>query len=197
MIDMILNKMVKEIKIISSISFIFCSLFAHAQVSGISGERTFYIVRHAEKDTGNDPVLTMAGLKRAGDLYRKLKSKQLDKIYTTKYRRSEMTADSLRIYSDIDTVQYAADTTGIGLQQKMNGQKGRQKNILIIAHSNTIPAIIRALGVTNFGLKEIPENEFDNLYIITQTKKITTVQHKKYGASSTKVNKENKMKPLQ
>ena len=189
--------MFEGIKIILSISLIFCSLFAHAQVSRISGVRIFYIVRHAEKDTGNDPVLTRAGLTRAGDLYRKLKSKHIDKIYTTKYRRSKMTADSLRIYSGIDTVQYAVDTTGIGLQQLMSEQKGRQKNILIIAHSNTIPAIIRALGVSNFRLKEIPENEFDNLYIITQTKKIIRVQHKKYGALSTKINKADKMKLLQ
>ena len=188
--------MFKLIKIILVTNIVCFSFFANAQ-RGKMGVRTFYIIRHAEKDTGNNPVLSGAGLIRSGDLYRVLKNKHIDKIYTTKYRRTQMTADSLRIYSAIDTVLYTADTSGNGLAEKIKEQQGRQKNILIIAHSNTIPFIIKKLGIKNFILKEIPETEFDNLYIITKRKNSAAIQYKKYGAASNKNNGANKMKPLE
>ena len=40
---------------------------------GISVKTNLYFVRHAEKETGNDPALTEKGKKRAGDLMRYLK----------------------------------------------------------------------------------------------------------------------------
>ena len=189
--------MFQLIKIVLVINLFCFSFFANAQKNTNTGVRTFYIVRHAEKDTGNNPVLSGAGLIRAGELYRVLKNRHLDKIYTTKYRRSQMTADSLRIYSGIDTVYYNADTTGNGVEEKINQQPGPQKNILVIDHSNTIAPIIKKLGITNFKLKEIPENEFDNLYIITKRKGSVRIQYKKYGTASNKNNEGNKMKPLQ
>ncbi|MEP6712364.1 MAG: histidine phosphatase family protein [Ferruginibacter sp.] len=171
--------------------------FATAQNAITTRPGSYYIVRHAEKDTGNNPVLIPAGLLRAGDLYRALKNRHIDKIYTTKYRRTKMTADSLSIYSGISVVEYIADTTGSGLQEKINEQKDKQKNILIIAHSNTIPVIIKMLGISNFRLKEIPDNEFDNLYIITKKNNSTTIQYKKYGTPSNKMKEGHKMNPLQ
>ncbi|HNG63191.1 MAG TPA: histidine phosphatase family protein, partial [Ferruginibacter sp.] len=56
-----------------------------------------YIVRHAEKESGKDPVLTPGGFKRAGVLARALKSEGIQKIYVSRTRRSQLTADSLRI----------------------------------------------------------------------------------------------------
>ncbi len=56
-----------------------------------------YIVRHAEKESGNDPQLTVAGRNRAGDLMRTLKNKHIRHIYVTQYRRTQMTGDSMRI----------------------------------------------------------------------------------------------------
>src|SRR5258705_13439446 len=69
-----------------------------------------FIVRHAEKETGNDPLLTPAGNKRAGDLMRALQNEGIQKIYVSQFRRTQNTGDSLRIQLKIDTVHYAADT---------------------------------------------------------------------------------------
>ena len=179
------------------ISCIMLSKQLHAQqVKSSFGGISFYLVRHAEKDTGSNPPLKEAGYARAGDLYRVLKNKKISKIYVSQYRRSQLTADSLRIYGKVDTVHYKADTTGNGLFTKIGEQAGKQKAVLIIGHSNTIPAIIRKLGVTGFDMVEIPDNEFDNLYVITIKGKKALLKIIKYGKVSLPAEKKV-MKPLQ
>jgi broad specificity phosphatase PhoE len=143
-----------------------------------------YIVRHAEKVTpGADPVLTDAGYKRAGDLMRKLRNQGIRKIYVTETRRSQLTADSLRIRLHIDTVHYIADNYDkLILSIRQHHDAGR--NILIVAHSNTIPKIIRRLGVLNFPQTDIPDWQFDNLYVVTFPGGIAKVKKSKYGVES-------------
>ena len=143
-----------------------------------------YIVRHAEKETqGDDPVLTTAGYKRAGDLMRKLRYECIRRSYVSQVRRTQLTADSLRIRLMIDTVHYIADNYDRLLQSiRLHGDAGR--TILIIAHSNTIPTIIRRLGVNNYPLANIPDWQFDNLFLVTFPGGIAKVNKYKYGATS-------------
>ena len=155
----------------------------------------FYIVRHAEKDTGRNPGLLAIGQTRAGDLHRLLKDKEVDEIYVTQTKRSMMTADSVKFYRNLKTVVYDADTTGHGLLYKMNQGNGFQKNLLIIAHSNTIPGIIRSLGIKDFK-NAIPDSEHDKLYIIRQKKEDVSMKIQDYGKPSDKL-PTDKMKSLQ
>lgn len=141
-----------------------------------------FIVRHAEKETGKDPVLTPAGNIRAGELMRKLQNESVQKIYVSQFKRTQNTADSMRIQLKINTVQYMADTICDNLVNTImeNGDFG--KTILIIAHSNTIPQIIRKFGVTDYPYGDIADNEFDNLFVITYKKKKAKLKKMKYGA---------------
>jgi phosphohistidine phosphatase SixA len=143
-----------------------------------------FIVRHAEKETGKDPALTPAGNARAGDLMRKLQDGGIQKIYVSQYKRTQMTADSMRIQLKINTVQYTADTLCDNLVNTImeNGDFG--KTILIIAHSNTIPQIIRKFGVNDYPYGDIPDNEFDNLFVITYKKEKAKLKKMKYGTKS-------------
>jgi hypothetical protein len=43
--------------------------------------------------------------------------------------------------------------------------KNRGKVVLVVGHSNTVPAILRGLGVTD--VADIPDTEYDNLFIVT------------------------------
>lgn len=153
---------------------------------GFTGKRTFYIVRHAEKDTagGNNPAISVVGKERAGDLYRELRKKKIDLIMATQYKRTGMTADSLRIYNNIDSIQYGADATGNKLSEVLNLRSGNAKHILIVGHSNTLPAIIRKLGVISYTVKELPETEYDNLFIVRVKNGKATLEQKKFGKSS-------------
>jgi phosphohistidine phosphatase SixA len=141
-----------------------------------------FIVRHAEKETGKDPALTDAGNRRAGDLMRILQSEGIQKIYVSQYKRTQMTADSMRMQLKIDTVHYAADTLCDNLLNAIMQHSDFGKTILIVAHSNTIPQIIRKLGVTGYPYGDIPDNEFDNLFVITYKKEKAKLKKMKYGA---------------
>lgn len=143
-----------------------------------------YIVRHAEKEAGKDPVLTAAGNARAGDLMRALKNESIQKIYVSRTRRSQMTGDSMRIQLGIDTVHYTADTLCDNLVAAIMEHRDFGKTILVIGHSNTIPKIIRKLGVLDYPQADLPDNEFDNLFLVTYKKEKAIVKKTKYGASS-------------
>jgi bisphosphoglycerate-dependent phosphoglycerate mutase len=60
----------------------------------------------------------------------------------------------------------------------------RGQTVLIAGHSNTVPAIITALG--GGSMSDIPDNEYDNLYVVTIYKfgKARVVKLK-YGSPST------------
>jgi phosphohistidine phosphatase SixA len=143
-----------------------------------------FIVRHAEKETGKDPVLTAAGNTRAGDLLRALKNENIQKIYVSRTRRTQMTGDSIRIQLGIDTVHYTADTLCDDLINTIMEHRDFGKTILIIAHSNTVPRIIRKLGVLDYPQADIPDNEFDNLFLVTYKNEKAKVKKMKFGAKS-------------
>lgn len=143
-----------------------------------------FIVRHGEKETGKDPVLTAAGNIRAGDLMRALQNESVQKIYVSRTRRSQMTADSMRIRFGIDTVHYTADTLCDDLVNTIMAHRDFGKTILIIAHSNTIPKIVRKFGVLDYPQADLPDAEFDNLFLITYKNEKAKVKVMKYGAKS-------------
>lgn len=143
-----------------------------------------FIVRHGEKETGKDPALTPAGNKRAGDLFRALQNEGVQKIYVSQYKRTQQTADSLRIRLNIPTVQYMADTICDNLVNTIMEHSDFGKTILIVAHSNTIPQIIRKFGVPDYPYGDIPDNEFDNLFVITYKKEKAKLRTIKYGAKA-------------
>ncbi|MFT3680028.1 MAG: phosphoglycerate mutase family protein [Ferruginibacter sp.] len=173
------------LKIFSTVVLLTGINISMAQTAGpFSKGTTIYIVRHAEKLSGKDPLLTEAGNTRAGDLMRTLKDKKVDRIYVTEYKRTQNTADSLRIQLDIDTVQINADTTCSSLFTAISSKNDWSKKILIVTHSNIIPKIIYKLGITSFPQENIPDTEFDNLYIISIKNKKPVLGHVKYGKSS-------------
>jgi broad specificity phosphatase PhoE len=143
-----------------------------------------YIVRHAEKLSGDDPLLTEEGNKRAGDLARTLKSKKIRRIYVTEFKRTQNTADSMRLQLGIDTIQILADTSCSSLFAAITKNRDWDNSILIVTHSNIIQKIIYKLGITNFPQENIPAAEFDNLYLVNMKKNKPVLKHTKYGKAS-------------
>ena len=60
--------------------------------SDSAGVTTFLLVRHAEKETGDNPSLTTAGAARAEELARVAADLGIDAIYSTRYKRTRETA---------------------------------------------------------------------------------------------------------
>ena len=167
------------------ILFLSCLVIsAKAQTIEFGNNSKVYLVRHAEKESGNDPLLTPDGNKRAGDLMRALKGKQVKRIYVTEYKRTQNTGDSLRIQLGIDTVHYGSDTSCTDLINKLETHHDLNDAILIIGHSNTIPLVIRKLGITNYPKDYIPSNDFDDLFLLSFKKGKAILTRSKYGAAS-------------
>ncbi len=124
-----------------------------------------YFVRHAEKSTQppRDPDLTEAGRQRAESLSRLLGSKDIGSIYSTDTRRTRQTAEPLSRSKGIPIQLYANDTTQRFLYQLMD----REQSALVVGHSNTVIGMLKELGLTPT-LKEIPDNDYDNLFIVVQ-----------------------------
>ena len=131
---------------------------------------TMIFVRHAEKAlSGDDPVLSPAGKLRAAELARQLVDADvvagIDAIYSTPFRRTKETAQPIADALDLPINIYDpfADEEET-VDNIVREHKG--KIILVVAHSDTVPTLIAALGASK-KVPPIAENEYDNIYIIS------------------------------
>lgn len=137
---------------------------------------TIYLVRHAERYPGEDPMLTPAGRNRAGALYRLFKDSSISRIYCTPFKRSVQTGDSLRILQKIDTAFYQPDLTGESLLYEISRRGDWGKHILVIAHSNTMIPILQSLNAKT-RMDSIAETDYGNIFIVHKTSTAGKVQH--------------------
>jgi broad specificity phosphatase PhoE len=108
------------------------------------------LVRHAEKATvgGNDPSLSDLGQARAKALATTLNDAGVSAVITTTYKRTFETADALVAAKNLKVEKLGI--TG-GTPQHVNDivtavKKHSGEVVLVVGHSNTIPAIVTALG---------------------------------------------------
>jgi len=150
---------------------------------------TILVVRHAEKLTnaGGDPHLSADGLARAEALARAADVARVDVVYVTQYQRTRETAQPLIakyappvVSLPIDLAKPAPHAIALA---KSIVDKESGKVVLVVSHSNTVPAIVNALaGVT---VPPIGDNEYDRLYVITLREGVRpTVIVARFGAPS-------------
>ena len=131
---------------------------------------TVIFVRHAEKAAMpvDDPGLSPAGERRVAELTRQLRDADviqgIDAVYSTPFRRTEETARPIAEALDLPLNNYdVADTEAI-MEHIVKVHKG--KIILVVGHSNTLPALIGNMGASK-RVPPIAENEYDNIYIVS------------------------------
>ncbi len=121
-----------------------------------------YLVRHAEKATGDDPELTAAGHERANALQQRLQDTPLAAVYTTAFRRTRQTVAGVAESHGLRLQDYdaraSADATRTLLTQH------RCQHILIAGHSNTLPALLAGAGIN--GVAELDETQYGDLFIV-------------------------------
>jgi phosphohistidine phosphatase SixA len=153
-------------------------LFASILLSTASAQSTIFIVRHGEKatDASKDPELSAAGRARAEVLARMLKDFGITAIYATEFRRTQETAAPLAAILQLKvTVIPARDTAA--LAAKFDDEKAKA---LVVGHTNTIPGLIKALGIQ--GEPEIREDEYDNLFIVVLSEERPHLIRLRYGS---------------
>jgi phosphohistidine phosphatase SixA len=141
----------------------------------------YYMVRHAEKNNQSDTsTLTSAGLQRAEDLslYFVKNKIKLDSIFVSTYRRTLLTGfpTSFKQNKNMVIVNQKPDSLFKFIARL---EKIDNKCVLIVGHTNSIPAIIENLS--GIVIRAIDEKEFDNLYILTRKGKDWSLEHLVYG----------------
>jgi broad specificity phosphatase PhoE len=147
-------------------------LFAHLVVAGeeLCYPEVVWVVRHAEKATiegERNPPLTPRGEARAAALAVLLAPEQPAAIYSTDYLRTRGTVAPLAQHTGVEvTVVDAGDTDS--LVETLLGDHCGQP-IVVVGHSNTVPALITGLGVDemivldeNTGYGDLFEVRWDN-----------------------------------
>ena len=133
---------------------------------------TVIFVRHAEKvlepADDSDPGLSEAGQQRAMELARQLVDADVvagvDAIYSTSFRRTEETVQPLATALSLPITPYDASNTETIMDEIVRKHKG--KIILVVGHSNTVPAMIGNMGASK-KVPPIQEGEYDNIYVVT------------------------------
>jgi len=145
--------------------FIVLLLCSVLLVSTAAAQSTIFLVRHAEKAGGEDPDLTETGRARAESLATALKDAGITAIYTSEVKRTQQTAAPLAKALHLEPTMIAAKDRA-ALVAKLQSSSG---NALVVGHSNTIPEIIKALGIA--APITIADNDYDNLFVVVLEEK--------------------------
>lgn len=160
----------KKLILFLSLTF-FVSQLVLAQTTEI------WIVRHAEKDKSNpedkNPNLSDEGKIRAGDLAKYLKKVKFDAAFSTPYKRTHQTLDSLIIqkvieYKDAKSLVDSVKKSYLG------------KTIIVAGHSNTVLEIIEAFGGKK-PREELTDDDYDYIFHLSVKGDKAKVKMDQYG----------------
>ena len=144
---------------------VFAPVVARAQGAAV-GSTTIIIVRHAEKaaEPAADPPLTTAGAARADALTAFVRDAGVRAIISTQFARTRFTvapaASALGLPVEILDARLTPRATADSLLTKHRGH-----TILVVGHSNTVPAIVEALGAPRPA--DICDAGYDNAFVVT------------------------------
>jgi broad specificity phosphatase PhoE len=148
-------------------AFLFLALAVPA-----AAQQTVFVVRHAERADSapgakpmmaTDPDLSDAGHARAASLAAMLADAKIVAIFTTEFKRTQQTAAPLAKALGLTPKAMKADAEA-ELVKAIAAVKG---NVLVVGHSNTVPSIVKRLGVAT--PVTVEDAEFDNLFIVSGT----------------------------
>lgn len=148
-------------------------------------ETTVVLVRHAEKAAApaDDPPLTAVGEARARDLWTAIRDAGVSAIITTQFARTKATAQPTATALELTPTVIPATSPSHIQDVVTEIRKHSGKTVLVVGHSNTVPAIVEALGAKRPGA--ICDSRYDDMYVVTVVAdgKASAV-HAKYGEPS-------------
>lgn len=141
---------------------------------------TIVLVRHAEKvDASDDAELSPAGRARAAALAQVLRDAPITVVFTSQFRRTaETVAPVCRARGITAKAVPAADTKSLLAELKQGNAGG---TVLVCGHSNTVPEILKGLGIVS--PPKIADDEFDRLFVVTLDADGARVLALRYGGT--------------
>lgn len=153
-------------KLISGLLVLFlgaCTGLGNAPaLSAETASHEIYLVRHAEKQTGENPSLTPEGMRRAETLAALLADAGMTHIHSTDYKRTLETAAPVAKQTGLKVQIYDPSDLDAFAEQLI-ATKGVH---LVVGHSNTTPQLVTALG-GDPGTEIDEQSEYDRLYVIS------------------------------
>jgi broad specificity phosphatase PhoE len=144
---------------------IFLALLASARPA--RAQEAIYVVRHAERaDASADSALSTEGVGRSYRLRDMLKDAGITRIFTSDLRRAIDTAAPLAAANHLTPLQVAGAGTQ-ALVDRIAASSARDR-VLVVGHSNTVPALLRALGAD--ANVTLGDNDYDDLFIVVPQK---------------------------
>jgi broad specificity phosphatase PhoE len=133
--------------------------FAAAAVA----QEAIYVVRHAERvDDEKRSLLSPEGHARAARLAEFLRDAGVTHVFVTEYERTAQTAEPLARRLGLAPVVVPADEMGALLGKIKTA--GPKRRVLVAGHSDTVPALLKALGCAD--PITIAKAEYDNLFVV-------------------------------
>ena len=131
-------------------------------ITGANAAPVIFIVRHAEKASTSDknPDLSPEGQKRADALANILKNSQITAVFVTEFKRTQETAAPAARAAHVSPTVIAANDIGV-LVERLRSLNG---NALVVGHGNTIPDLLKALGITT--PVSIPEDDYAEIFAV-------------------------------
>jgi broad specificity phosphatase PhoE len=136
---------------------------------------TVILVRHAEKvvqttdgpTPGSDPPLTPAGEERARKLVHVLGGLDVTTLYSTPFRRTLATATPLAEALGLEVTKTPIEDLATYVATVVDRIRTQHVGeiVVVVSHSNTVPALITALGAQD--AVEITDDEYDDLFVVT------------------------------
>ncbi|HVZ49819.1 MAG TPA: histidine phosphatase family protein [Gemmatimonadaceae bacterium] len=144
------------------------------------------VVRHAEKAAAPaaDPPLTDAGVARARALAAAVAAAHVDAVITTQLTRTRETARPAAEARGLpmETVPTGGTTAEHAARVATAVRKHRGHTVLVVGHSNTVTAIIAALGGP--ALPELCDSQYSTLFTLVLDGPTARLVTSTYGAPS-------------
>ncbi|MGK7388981.1 MAG: SixA phosphatase family protein [Candidatus Cyclobacteriaceae bacterium M2_1C_046] len=121
-------------------------------------------IRHAEKDTaGTDPGISEPGKLRAEHIAHLLQDQELNLVLSTPFNRTRETAGIIADTQNLEVKEYNPFQMAMVNEW---AEQNRGKTILVVGHSNTVPAYVNLLlGKDKF--KQLSEDDYDKMFIVS------------------------------
>ena len=142
-----------------------------------SAQSLVIFVRHAERADGGaaaanksmtgapaDPLISAEGAARAAKLATLLADSRIKAIYATEFKRTQDTGKPLAAKLGL-TVQSVTASDTAALLAKAKSEHPNDV-VLVIGHSNTIPAAMKAFGGPEI---KIADDEYSAIYVLAPT----------------------------
>lgn len=138
---------------------------------------TVILVRHAERLNDADTTsISEVGIQRAQALVHVLSSSGVNRIYVSEKARTLQTVVPIATALGIPSIQIPASD----ISSYVDSVKAHRGDVILISgHSDTVPKIIKKLGVSQAPM--IGKMEFDHLFVVTLFRFRATMVHLKYG----------------